>query len=196
MKGKLLTSSVGTFGVFAISLIACLQSLNAEVKTEPQTQMTNEKAIFETSVMESAEVQKLTDEEETETKSIELNDNDDYLLAKIAMAEAEDQGIEGKSLVMLVVINRRSNEGFPDTIFDVIYEKNQFSPIENGRFDEVEPDKECWEALELVKSGWDESKGALYFESKSESTWHEENLLFLFKYGEHYFYTNKEGGIE
>ena len=35
---------------------------------------------------------------------------------------------------------------------------------------------------------WNESQDALYFESKSDSKWHSENLEFLFKYGRHYFY--------
>lgn len=35
---------------------------------------------------------------------------------------------------------------------------------------------------------WNESQDALYFESKSDSKWHSENLEFLFKYGKHYFY--------
>ena len=38
---------------------------------------------------------------------------------------------------------------------------------------------------------WDESCGATYFESKSESTWHTDNLRFLFKHGKHYFYEEK-----
>ena len=44
----------------------------------------------------------------------------------------------------------------------------------------------------LIEENWDKSKGALYFESKSESTWHEEHLEYLFKHGDHYFYTEQE----
>lgn len=65
----------------------------------------------------------------------------------------------------------------------------RFSPIGNGRYDEVEPDEDCYRALQLIQTdGWDESHGATYFESKSDSTWHSENLTFLFKHGKHYFY--------
>ena len=44
----------------------------------------------------------------------------------------------------------------------------------------------------IAEDGWDESRGALYFESKSDSTWHEDNLQYLFRHGNHYFYTDKE----
>ena len=70
-----------------------------------------------------------------------------------------------------------------------IFQKNQFSPVANGRYDAVEPDEECYEALKLIQvDHWNESQDALYFESKSDSKWHSENLEFLFKYGKHYFY--------
>lgn len=127
--------------------------------------------------------------------SMDWDAEESYLLAKIAMAEAESEDTEGKALVMLVVLNRVwDDEEFPDTIEEVIYQPGQFSPISNGRFDKVEPDADCWAALDLIMlDKWDESCGATYFESESESTWHSENLVFLFQHGKHYFYTDGEG---
>lgn len=127
--------------------------------------------------------------------SMDWDAEESYLLAKLAMAEAEGEDTEGKALVMLVVLNRVwDDKEFPDTIEEVIYQPGQFSPISNGRFDRVEPNSDCWAALDLIMvDKWDESCGATYFESKSESTWHSENLVFLFQHGKHYFYTDKEG---
>ena len=114
---------------------------------------------------------------------------DAYMLAKIAMAEAESEDTKGKALVMLVILNRVWSDEFPDTIEGVIFQDGQFSPISNGRYDEVEPDTDCYRALQLIQiDGWDESHGATYFESKSESNWHSEHLTFLFQHGKHYFY--------
>lgn len=127
--------------------------------------------------------------------SYDWSAEESYILAKIAMAEAEDEDTEGKALVILVVLNRVWNEDFPDTIEEVVMQDNpvQFSPVANGRYDRVEPDDDCWKALDMVMGGWDESRGALYFESPSESTWHQQNLKYLFQHGNHYFYTEKEG---
>lgn len=131
----------------------------------------------------SREVNVLVPEPETEQSS-EHDAEDSYLLAKLAMAEAEGEDTEGKALVILVVLNRVQSEGFPDTVEDVI--------LEGGRWYKVEPDEDCYKALELVMlENWDKSEGALYFESRSDSTWHQNHLQFLFQHGNHYFY--KEG---
>lgn len=139
-----------------------------------------------------------TEEPHTAIWSYDWSAEDSYILAKIAMAEAEDEDTEGKALVILVVLNRVWDEAFPDTIEEVVMQDNpvQFSPVANGRYDRVEPNDDCWKALDMVMGGWDESRGALYFESPSESTWHQQNLKYLFKHGNHYFYTEKEGEQE
>lgn len=118
--------------------------------------------------------------------------DESYILEKIAMAEAEGEDTEGKALVILVVLNRVWDDSFPDTVEEVVMQENQFSPVANGRYDRVEPDDDCRDALELVMDGWDESEGALYFESESSSTWHQRHLKYLFRHGNHYFYKEKE----
>lgn len=122
-----------------------------------------------------------------------LEDDDKYLLAKIAMAEAEGESIEGKALVMAVVLNRVKSATFPDTIKEVIYEERngtyQFSPLSDGRFYKVEPNNDCWKALELIQRGECKQTDALYFTSSNEdSNWHSRNLEFLFQVGNHKFY--------
>lgn len=124
---------------------------------------------------------------------MELKD-DDYILKKLAMAEAEGEDVKGKALVMQVVLNRVRSIQFPDTVKEVVYQEGEFSPVINGRFEQAEPDQGCKEALEMVK---EEQLGtlsmeAVYFESKGQSTWHSRNLQYLFRHGNHYFYKEKE----
>lgn len=122
-----------------------------------------------------------------------LGAGDRYFLAKVAMAEAEGEDTEGKALVMLAILNRVADDGFPDTVQEVVCQPGQFSSVSDGRFASSEPDADCWAALDLIMQGkWDGSYGATYFESKSESTWHSENLTFLFRHGRHYFYIDRE----
>ena len=47
--------------------------------------------------------------------SMDWDAEDAYMLAKIAMAEAESEDTEGKALVILVVLNRVWSEEFPDS---------------------------------------------------------------------------------
>lgn len=130
---------------------------------------------------------------ETEGQSLiyrrDWDGEDSEILLKIAMAEAEGEDVEGKALVMLVVLNRVWSDGFPGTISEVVFQRKQFSPTaEGGRYWTTEPDEECYEALELIESGWDESRGALYFESCGGDSWHSRNLEFIFQHGNHKFY--------
>lgn len=131
------------------------------------------------------EVVKVVDE----VQSSPFSGEDEYLLVKIAMAEAEGEDVDGKALVILTVLNRVGSNEFPDTIYDVIYQPDQFSPVGSGRFDAVEPSDECYQALNMVIDGWDESQGALYFEScDNADNWHSRNLEHLFTHGRHRFY--------
>ena len=119
-----------------------------------------------------------------------FDENDEYVLLQIAMAEAGDQDVEGKALVMNVVMNRIRDEEFPGTVEEVVMQPGQFEPVENGSFYEVTPDWGCVEALEMVAAGWDRSRGATYFEESYEGSWQSANLRKLFVHGCHTFYSN------
>ena len=122
-------------------------------------------------------------------KSLDFDGDDAYLLAKIAMAEAEGEDLEGKALVIRVVLNRVWSDGFPDSIEEVIFQPGQFSPVSNGRWYNVEPNNACWDALGFVEGGWDESQGATYFCAQGYDGWHSRNLQKLFTHGGHTFYS-------
>lgn len=125
-----------------------------------------------------------------------LSEDDKYLLAKIAMAEAEGESIDTKVYVILTVLNRVYSEDryFPDTVEEVIFQSSkgvyQFSPVmPNGRWWKVEPNEECWEAVEIVNSMEEDiSMGALYFESCKGESWHSRNLEFLLESDDMRFY--------
>lgn len=120
---------------------------------------------------------------------LSFTDEESQMLLKLAMAEAEDQGVIGKALVIRVVKNRVDSEAFPNSIADVIYEPKQFSPVWDGRYDEAVPNAECYEALEWVLNYWDGTNGALYFEADyNTNDWHRENLTQLFQYDNLIFY--------
>ena len=180
-----------SFLVFCSAIIILtLNSIDPAGSKENAFEAKNEAKV----IIEPLKLEADTKEECTEWSTYET-----YILAKLAMAEAESEGVEGKALVMLVVLNRVWSDRFPNTIEEVIFQRTgnggwQFSPLqEGGRWYTTEPDQECREALELIQvEKWDESQGALYFESAGKSDWHRRNLEFLFQYGNHYFYTDKE----
>lgn len=194
--------------LFVVAIVyAMLSSLkyNAEPNIGQYVSNTDvmEPVHIEENTIDCQNIELLSSDLITKSTEIDIKNNDishdwgsydNYLLMKIAMAEAGGEDVEGKALVMMVVLNRVHSDSFPDTIEDVIYQSRngiyQFSPVGNGRFDSVEPDDECQEALNMIMiNKWDGSHGALYFEShKDADNWHSRNLEYLFTHGGHRFY--------
>lgn len=119
------------------------------------------------------------------------------VLQRIVEAEAGCEDEEGKLLVANVVLNRVKDEAFPDTISDVVFQKDgkvtQFSPVASGSIYQVEISEETVAAVNRALEGEDISEGALYFAarkyaSKKNMKWFDENLTFLFRHGGHEFF--------
>ena len=185
--------ATAAIGIGCIGILSCLKISNeAEAMAAEQKYYMPNSTYYYTDYQEY--LQALADreaylksEDESDENETEEVSEDEYLLAKIAMAEAEGEDTEGKALVICVVLNRAASDDFPDTIEEVIYQEGQFASV-GSRWD-VEPDEDCYAALDMVLAGWDESQGALYFESTdSESSWHRDNLTYLFEHGGHIFY--------
>lgn len=108
------------------------------------------------------------------------------MLAQLIQAEAGNQDFTGKRLVADVVLNRVDSERFPNTIEEVIFQKNpvQFGVTADGAFEEAESQisEECFEA---VRMEWEREtrldKEVLYF-----NTVHE-NGKNPFKHDDHWF---------
>lgn len=117
------------------------------------------------------------------TYSKDWSAKESYLLARIAMAEAEGCNTQTKTLIIMCVLNRVWSDEFPNTIEEVIFQENQLSPIDNGRWDRVEPNEDCYEAVKVVmEAKYDYSGGATYFENcADEDNWHSRNLEFLYE---------------
>jgi len=103
-----------------------------------------------------------------------LSDNDMDILMRTAYAEARGEGIKGKALVMMVVLNRWKSGHYGETISAVV-KPGQFVTAKTY-------DEECRIALTWILYGWDESEGALYFSSEGYN-----GPIHLFKYGGHFF---------
>ena len=70
------------------------------------------------------------------------------LIALVTMGEAVGETELGKRLVIDTILNRIDHPSFPDTVYDVVYQPNQFSVMWNSRIER------CYvmsEIVELVK---------------------------------------------
>lgn len=123
------------------------------------------KRIAEEEKVQAAKAAAAAAEEEKRRKEREMivSESEVYLLARIIVAEAEDQPYKGKVAVGAVVINRVKSGKFPNTIRGVIYQRGQFSPVSNGRFYRVNVTAEDIEAARDALRGEDPTYGSLFF---------------------------------
>lgn len=120
---------------------------------------------------------------------ISLTEEEKSILLKLGMAERGNQECtECIALVMRTVLNRVESGRFHSSIRGVVFAQDQFTPISDGSYDTAEPNDRCFEALQLVLSGWDESQGALYYEWCKGPSWHSQNLHLLFQHCDTRFY--------
>lgn len=128
---------------------------------------------------------------------IEVSQRDIEALCKIVEAEAGGEDRKGKLLVANVIINRVKSDDFPDTVEQVIYQRNskvtQFAPVADGKMESVQVSEETKEVVYSALYGEDESQGALYFMARKIANpdsvcWFDDNLTLLFSYGGHDFF--------
>lgn len=99
------------------------------------------------------------------------------LLERLVECEAGAESLTGKIAVANVVLNRIKSEKFPDSISDVIYQKNQFEPAITGVINTKTPSEESKKAVKMAFMG-ERAVGSdiLYFWAswldRSNSIWH------------------------
>lgn len=88
-------------------------------------------------VMVSASIEPDVVEESPVVEEELLTQEEIELIALVTMAEAEGEPEEGQRLVIDTILNRVDSElsYFADTVHGVIYQKNAFSSVWNGRVD-------------------------------------------------------------
>ncbi|MCI9313608.1 MAG: cell wall hydrolase [Lachnospiraceae bacterium] len=160
--------------------------------------MTEDKHSFIEMISSVSSGQRVVDYEVLEqTRQYQLSDKDYEALIRIVEAEAGGEDQDGKLLVANVVLNRVNSESFPDTVFEVVMQKEQgiaqFSPTVDGRYQSVKISEDTLEAVERALYGEDISQGALYFcaREKADSEklqWFDRKLTRLFAYGHHEFF--------
>lgn len=112
------------------------------------------------------------------------------LLALCVMAEAEGECEYGQRLVIDVVLNRVDDPHFPDTIYDVIYQKNQFAGMYGDRI------TRCYVKDELVQLVKEELENRTNEDVVFFRTGHYHSYgVPMFQVGAHYFRVTIKGGV-
>ncbi|WP_017209680.1 cell wall hydrolase [Clostridium beijerinckii] len=106
-----------------------------------------------------------------DTQQLYITGEDIDLMAKLVSAESGGEPYAGKVAVASVVLNRTIDPHFPNTIREVIFQKNAFSCVKNGKIT-ANPDQDCYNAVYDAIRGADPTNDALFFYNPATATCH------------------------
>ena len=109
------------------------------------------------------------------------------VLAHCVEAEAGNQDVYGRQLVVDVIFNRVDSDEFPDNVIDVIYQEHQFAVVTDGRIDKVTPSEDTYKAIDL-ECDLQTNTEVMYFSAEGYLPYGEP----WEKVGDHYFCNGKE----
>ena len=198
LGGLLLTgvTPTGSCGIGTLTVYAAEDTFSGEMVEAIQNEVVTEDNV-ETEIPTEETAEQVVVEETPEAltgNSFSLEDQEYQVLLKIVEAEAGCEDTEGRMLVANVVMNRVRNGNFPNTVTEVVYQRQdgtaQFSPVSDGRIDTVNVSQGTIDAVARVMNGEDISQGALFFRSvRSRSGWFDQKLSRVLEHGNHIFYT-------
>ena len=196
LGGLLLTgvTPTGSCGIGTLTVYAAEDTFSGELVEAIQNEVVTEDNV-ETEIPTEETVEQVVVEETPEAltgNSFSLEDQEYQVLLKIVEAEAGCEDTEGRMLVANVVMNRVRNGYFPNTVTEVVYQRQdgtaQFSPVSDGRIDTVNVSQGTIDAVARVMNGEDISQGALFFRSvRSRSGWFDQKLSRVLEHEIIYF---------
>ncbi len=113
-----------------------------------------------------------------------------FWLSRVIYAESGNQSLEGRMAVGNVVMNRTCHDTWPDTIYGVISQRNQFSTFKGGRLANRTPNAGSVIAAKLVLDGGvvEGVERAYFFDTYLSGSWAARNKQCVAEIGGHRFY--------
>ena len=110
-------------------------------------------------------------------------------LSRIIYAESGNQPLAGKIAVGNVVLNRVNSPAFPNSVYAVVFQQSQFTPVMNGTIYST-PNAESVIAAKLCLDGANTVGDALYFVNPraTPGSWASRNRPHVATIGAHAFF--------
>ena len=125
----------------------------------------------------------------TPIQQFSITDEEIEMLKYIVEQETRGGSYRHKCIITNVILNRVEDSRFPNTVREVLLQKNQFSSVWNYYQKRVEPDEKTERAVNDVLNGRvkDESNGSLFFHSMKSDGWFS-SLSFVMEMEGHRFF--------
>lgn len=116
-----------------------------------------------------------------------LSENDIQIMANAVYGEARGEPYVGQVAVAAVILNRVSDENFPNTVYGVIFQPRAFTAVDDGQI-YLTPNESARRAVEDAIGGYDPTNGCLYYFNPVTATskwiWTRQQMLTI---GKHIF---------
>ncbi|WNC12383.1 cell wall hydrolase [Brevibacillus brevis] len=136
--------------------------VQTEAKEKPKT-------IHSTAVRKSVSVSRDERRKVIRNGRVKVSERDMELLARLVYAEGRGEPYEGQVAIAAVVLNRVASPQFPDTVSEVIFARNAFSPVQNGKLSH-KSNESTRKAVRDAVNGMDPTNGSLYFFNPKTAT--------------------------
>jgi N-acetylmuramoyl-L-alanine amidase len=100
---------------------------------------------------------------------VKVSERDMELLARLVYAEGRGEPYEGQVAIAAVVLNRVASPQFPNTVREVIFAPNAFSPVQDGNLSR-KSNESTRKAVRDAVNGKDPTNGSLYFFNPKTAT--------------------------
>ena len=145
----------------------------------------------EVTIIDTKKIEYLTDEQlsllysckqdirKKDDSIVELSQSDAWLLMQVGRSEGGSD-LQGQLWTMRTILNRL-DANWADSLWGVLTMEEQFEVVASGAYKNAELNADSHIALALIESGWNDTQGALYWESNtnSDESWHKKNLTFI-----------------
>jgi len=120
-----------------------------------------------------------------------LSDTEFDMICAVVQAEADSGSLQFKEYIAAIIYNRLQNENFPNTVYGVLTQENQFGSISNYYSNSYPVDDDTRLAVSRIFSGYDtyilyNLNGAVSYcnpnlVSSSTLNWFESSLIFTYQ---------------
>ncbi|MCM3569010.1 cell wall hydrolase [Neobacillus mesonae] len=91
------------------------------------------------------------------------------MMARVVHGEARGEDYQGQVAVAAVILNRLSTPGFPKNTYDVIFQTNAFTAVNDGQY-YLAPTTYSYRAVIDALKGWDPTYGSVYYYNPTIAT--------------------------
>lgn len=150
MRRKIMNAAALVSLTTALLLISNKQTISQDIVMEQQTERVTSEYIPVKTYLSSQPEYTMHQLTMNQVNMYGFTDEEMDLLYRIVFAESGNQDEETIGYVTSVIINRINSDMFPDTLEEVVMQKNQFQVVDTGAYLSKIPDQKTIETVNKI----------------------------------------------